>query len=63
MSEAGLRRLAALPALHAPEVLAAIADAAVASGLLSDLMPLVECMPPAAQQIVRERVGADVAER
>ena len=62
MSEAGLQRLAALPALHAPEVLAAIADAAVASGLLEDLMPLMEHMPPAAQEIVSARIGADVSD-
>ena len=62
MSEDGLGRLAALPALHAPEVLAAIADAAVASGLLEDLMPLMEHMPLEAQEIVRARVDADVAD-
>jgi hypothetical protein len=62
MSDEGLQRLAGLPAMHAPQVLAAIADAAVASGRLPDLMPLMECMPPAAQQLVRERIGADVAE-
>ena len=45
MSQEGLRRLAGLPALHAPNVLAAIADAAVASGLLADLMPLTDWSP------------------
>lgn len=58
MSEEGLRRFAALPALHAPEVLAAIVDAAVAGGLLEDLLPLAECLPPEAQAIVRELIGA-----
>ena len=62
MSEEGLRRLAGLPALHTPEVLAAIVDVAVASGLLNDLMPLAEHMPPEAQQLVRRRVGSDVAD-
>ena len=53
MSEEGRRRFAALPALHAADVIATIVEAAVAADLLEDLMPLAELMPAEAQQRVR----------
>jgi hypothetical protein len=54
MSEEGLARFATLPALHAPEVIAAVIDAAYAADLLTDLLPLAALMPPEARQIVAE---------
>jgi hypothetical protein len=54
MSEAGRARFAQLPALHEPEVIVAIVDAALACDLLSDLLPLAALMPGEARQVVAE---------
>jgi hypothetical protein len=55
MSEEGRRRFAALSALHSPEVLEAVVDAAVANDLWNELSPLAELLPPAAQKVVWDR--------
>jgi len=60
MTAEGRRRFARLPALHAPDVLVALVDAAVAGGLLADLLPLAALMPAGAQRVVRERAPGDV---
>ncbi|MGH2840551.1 MAG: hypothetical protein ACRDKY_06980 [Solirubrobacteraceae bacterium] len=44
-------------------MLLAIVDAAVAGDMWPDLLPLVELLPAAAQEIVRERAPEDLASR
>jgi hypothetical protein len=54
MSEEGLRRFALLPALHEPDVIVAIVDAAFAAELMDDLLPLAALMPDAARQAITD---------
>ena len=57
MSEDGRRRFALLPAVHDPEVLGAIIDAAVACDMLQDLLPLAKLLDGEARRVVNERVA------
>lgn len=61
MSEEGRRRFATLPALHEPQVLTAIVDAAIAGDLLGDLMPLMRLLPDEARSLISRRLEAHVA--
>jgi hypothetical protein len=54
MSEDGLRRFALLPALHEPDVLASVVDAAFAGELLDDLLPLAALLPDEARQVIAD---------
>ncbi len=54
MSEEGRQRFALLPALHAPEVLTAVFDAAVDGDLLPDLLPLAALLPEDARQVIAD---------
>jgi hypothetical protein len=60
MSDAGRERFAMLTALHEPEILAAIVDAAVAGDLLDDLLPLMKLLPGEARAVVNERLARRV---
>lgn len=60
MSDAGGERFATLTALHEPEILAAIVDAAVAGDLLDDLLPLMKLLPGEARAVVNERLARRV---
>jgi hypothetical protein len=54
MSEDGRRRFAQLPALHVPQVLVAVVDAAIACDLLQDLLPLAALLPDDARQVIAD---------
>lgn len=54
MSQAGLERFAQLPAMHDPDVVAAVIDAAYAHDLLDDLLPLAALMPDDARQAIAD---------
>lgn len=54
MSDEGLRRFAQLPAMHEPEVVVAVVDAAFAGDLLQDLLPLAALMPQDARQVIAD---------
>jgi hypothetical protein len=54
MSDDCLRRFALLPALHSPEVIVAIVDAAFANKLMDDLLPLAALMPDGARQAIAD---------
>jgi hypothetical protein len=54
MSAEGRQRFALLPALHTPEVLTAVFDAAVDADLLQDLLPLAALLPEDARQVIAD---------
>jgi len=61
MSEEGRTRFARLHALHEPEVLVALVDAAVACKLLDDLLPLASLLPPHARDVIAEHAPQALA--
>ncbi len=63
MSEDGRRRFATLPALHEPELLASMVDAAVEGDLLDDLLPLMKLLPDEARAFVNGRLAGHVEAR